>query len=150
YFAVKEAVLPFSKFDNVDSILGPEMKSTGEVMGLGRSCAEAYLKAQIGTGYALPKPGQKAIVPLDSMFRSELERLGMLCQSSAAEQEENIGLIIALGKEESALRRLALSKRICHVTTFKAAKYLLSGLKLKEQFQIESLNHLIATAQETA
>ncbi len=62
YFAVKEAVLPFSKFDNVDSLLGPEMKSTGEVMGLGKSFAEAYAKAQIASGYPLPKPQSGAIL----------------------------------------------------------------------------------------
>ena len=50
YFSVKEAVLPFSKFQGVDPILGPEMKSTGEVMGIGKSFAEAYAKAQMGAG----------------------------------------------------------------------------------------------------
>ena len=48
YFSVKEAILPFAKFQGVDPILGPEMKSTGEVMGIGKSFAEAYAKAQLG------------------------------------------------------------------------------------------------------
>jgi carbamoyl-phosphate synthase large subunit len=61
YFAVKEAVLPFSKF-GIDPMLGPEMKSTGEVMGLGNTFVEAYAKAQIASGYPLTKPG-KGIVP---------------------------------------------------------------------------------------
>ena len=58
YFAVKEAVFPFIKFPGVDTILGPEMKSTGEVMGVGTTFAEAYVKAQIGAGERLPKSGK--------------------------------------------------------------------------------------------
>ncbi|MDY0006124.1 MAG: carbamoyl-phosphate synthase large subunit [Spongiibacteraceae bacterium] len=58
YFSVKEAVFPFNKFPGVDSILGPEMKSTGEAMGLGDSFGEAYLKAQIGAGERLPRKGR--------------------------------------------------------------------------------------------
>jgi len=57
YF-VKEAVFPFLKFQEVDAILGPEMKSTGEVMGVGRSFSEAYLKAQWAAGSILPKSGK--------------------------------------------------------------------------------------------
>ena len=56
-FAVKEAVFPFAKFNNVDPILGPEMKSTGEVMGLGATFAEAFHKAMRGAGERLPNPG---------------------------------------------------------------------------------------------
>lgn len=55
YFSVKEAVFPFVKFPGVDPILGPEMKSTGEVMGVGRTFGEAYLKAQMGAGERLPR-----------------------------------------------------------------------------------------------
>ncbi|MFT5573236.1 MAG: carbamoyl-phosphate synthase large subunit [Cryomorphaceae bacterium] len=57
YFSVKEAVFPFVKFPGVDTILGPEMKSTGEVMGVGDSFGEAYNKSQQGTGSAIPKVG---------------------------------------------------------------------------------------------
>ena len=57
YFTVKEAVLPFSKFPEVDVLLGPEMKSTGEVMGIGNSFGEAYFKAQRAAGVILPKTG---------------------------------------------------------------------------------------------
>lgn len=57
YYSVKEAVFPFNKFPGVDPILGPEMKSTGEVMGLGDTFAEAYLKAQLGAGEKLPASG---------------------------------------------------------------------------------------------
>ena len=57
YFAVKEAVFPFNKFPAVDPILGPEMKSTGEVMGVGDTFAEAFAKAQAGVGDTLPTKG---------------------------------------------------------------------------------------------
>lgn len=58
HFAVKEAVFPFIKFPGVDTILGPEMKSTGEVMGVGKTFAEAYVKAQMGAGERLPTTGK--------------------------------------------------------------------------------------------
>ncbi len=57
YFSVKEAVFPFAKFPGVDPILGPEMKSTGEVMGVGDSFAEAFAKSQVGAGEVLPQGG---------------------------------------------------------------------------------------------
>ena len=57
YFSVKEAVFPFIKFPGSDPILGPEMKSTGEVMGVGRSFGEAYAKAQLASGVMLPRQG---------------------------------------------------------------------------------------------
>ncbi|HTS22551.1 MAG TPA: carbamoyl-phosphate synthase large subunit [Casimicrobiaceae bacterium] len=58
YFSVKEAVFPFIKFPGVDTILGPEMKSTGEVMGVGETFAEAFLKSQLGAGVRLPGRGK--------------------------------------------------------------------------------------------
>ncbi len=57
YFSVKEAVFPFIKFAGADPILGPEMKSTGEVMGVGRTFGEAYAKAQLASGVVLPRQG---------------------------------------------------------------------------------------------
>jgi carbamoyl-phosphate synthase large subunit len=57
FFAVKESVFPFAKFPEADPILGPEMKSTGEVMGTGRSFGEAYAKAQLASGVTLPTRG---------------------------------------------------------------------------------------------
>jgi carbamoyl-phosphate synthase large subunit len=58
YYSVKEAVFPFIKFPGVDTILGPEMKSTGEVMGVGQSFAEAFVKSQLAAGVRLPKGGK--------------------------------------------------------------------------------------------
>jgi carbamoyl-phosphate synthase large subunit len=57
YYSVKEAVFPFSKFPEADPILGPEMKSTGEVMGTGRTFGEAYAKSQAASGVVLPRTG---------------------------------------------------------------------------------------------
>jgi carbamoyl-phosphate synthase large subunit len=57
YFSVKEAVFPFVKFPGIDPILGPEMKSTGEVMGVGRDFAEAFAKALLGASVSLPSEG---------------------------------------------------------------------------------------------
>ena len=61
YFSVKEAVFPFAKFPGVDTILGPEMKSTGEVMGVGRSFGEAFVKSQLAAGVKLPTGGRAFI-----------------------------------------------------------------------------------------
>jgi carbamoyl-phosphate synthase large subunit len=61
YYSVKEAVFPFIKFPGVDTILGPEMKSTGEVMGVGATFAEAFVKSQLGASAKLPKGGKAFI-----------------------------------------------------------------------------------------
>jgi carbamoyl-phosphate synthase large subunit len=61
YFSVKEAVFPFNKFPGVDPILGPEMRSTGEVMGVAHSFGEAMLKSQLGAGSRLPAKGTVVI-----------------------------------------------------------------------------------------
>ena len=58
FFSVKEAVFPFIKFPGVDTILGPEMKSTGEVMGVGKTFAEAFIKSQLGASVVLPEKGK--------------------------------------------------------------------------------------------
>ncbi|WP_240126149.1 carbamoyl-phosphate synthase large subunit [Thermomonas alba] len=61
YFSVKEAVFPFAKFQNVDPILGPEMRSTGEVMGVGRSFAAAFARAEEAANIRVPQPGKAFI-----------------------------------------------------------------------------------------
>jgi carbamoyl-phosphate synthase large subunit len=82
YYSVKEAVFPFIKFPGVDTILGPEMKSTGEVMGVGKTFAEAFVKSQLGAGDRLPKTGKVFLSVRDSDkegavdVAKELERLG--------------------------------------------------------------------------
>ncbi|MCX7245609.1 MAG: carbamoyl-phosphate synthase large subunit [Burkholderiales bacterium] len=66
YFSVKEAVFPFNKFPGIDPILGPEMRSTGEVMGVGRTFGEALFKSQLGAGIKLPKSGTVVLTVKDS------------------------------------------------------------------------------------
>ena len=66
YYSVKEAVFPFVKFPGVDTLLGPEMKSTGEVMGIGDSFAEAFAKSQTGAGVKLPMRGNVFISVRDA------------------------------------------------------------------------------------
>ncbi|MDQ8024326.1 MAG: carbamoyl-phosphate synthase large subunit, partial [Moraxellaceae bacterium] len=76
YYSVKEAVFPFNKFPGVDTILGPEMKSTGEVMGVGRSFAEAFVKSQIAAGTRLPQAGKVfiSVKPTDRPKAIEVAR----------------------------------------------------------------------------
>jgi len=82
YYSVKEAVFPFVKFPGVDTILGPEMKSTGEVMGVGKTFGEAFVKAQLGAGVKLPKSGKVFISvkasdkPIAVQVAKDLDRLG--------------------------------------------------------------------------
>lgn len=66
YFSIKEAVFPFNKFPGVDPILGPEMRSTGEVMGASRTFGEAMLKSQLGAGSKLPAKGTVVITVKDN------------------------------------------------------------------------------------
>ena len=66
HISVKESVFPFAKFPGVDTILGPEMKSTGEVMGIGETFAEAFAKAQLGAGVRLPLSGNVFISVRDA------------------------------------------------------------------------------------
>ena len=76
YYSVKEAVFPFVKFPGVDTILGPEMKSTGEVMGVGRSFAEAFVKSQIAASVRLPEQGTVfiSVKPADRPAAIEVAR----------------------------------------------------------------------------
>ena len=81
YYSVKEAVFPFVKFPGSDPILGPEMKSTGEVMGVGRSFGEAYAKAQLASGVHLPRQGNAllSVRDRDKDGAVELARLLVAC-----------------------------------------------------------------------
>ncbi|MCV2877520.1 carbamoyl-phosphate synthase large subunit [Sedimentimonas flavescens] len=72
WFSVKEAVLPFARFPGVDTLLGPEMRSTGEVMGWDRNFPRAFLKAQLGAGTNLPEEGRVFLSVKDSDKSDEL------------------------------------------------------------------------------
>ena len=78
YFSVKEAVFPFIKFPGVDVILGPEMKSTGEVMGVGMTFAEAFVKSQMAAGVKLPATGPdagKAFISVRNADKPKIEEI---------------------------------------------------------------------------
>jgi carbamoyl-phosphate synthase large subunit len=89
FYAVKEAVFPFVKFPGVDPLLGPEMRSTGEVMGVGRSFGAAFARASLGAGEELPRGGK--------VFLSVRERDRPACVEVA-------GALSALGFELLATR----------------------------------------------
>ena len=101
-YAVKEAVFPFNKFPGVDPILGPEMKSTGEVMGVGRTFAEAYAKAQLGAGEDIEGSGTAfiSVRDPDKPFVAEVARkisdLGykLVATRGTAEVIEQAGLTV--------------------------------------------------------
>ena len=76
YYAVKEAVFPFAKFPRVDPILGPEMKSTGEVMGVGLSFPEAFAKSQLAAGVKLPTEGKAFLSVRDIDKRPPFAQIG--------------------------------------------------------------------------
>jgi len=103
YFSVKEAVFPFVKFPGVDPLLGPEMKSTGEVMGVGRSFGEAFYKSQLGAGTQLPSSGQALISVRDRdksaaiEIARDLKKLGfeLVATRGTARQIEAEGIACA-------------------------------------------------------
>jgi carbamoyl-phosphate synthase large subunit len=100
YSSVKEAVFPFNKFPAVDPILGPEMKSTGEVMGSGETFAEAYAKSQLGAGARMPKKGKAFISVRD------LDKPGVV---SVAQQLVSLGFkLIATHGTADVIRKAGI------------------------------------------
>ena len=91
WFSVKEAVLPFARFPGVDTLLGPEMRSTGEVMGWDRSFALAFLKAQMGAGTYLPEAGRVFVSVKDE------DKTDALAGSMAALVEMGFELVATSG-----------------------------------------------------
>jgi len=97
YISVKEAVFPFNRFPDVDILLGPEMKSTGEVMGIGRSFGLAFAKSQMAAGFRIPLAG-KVFLSVHDFYK---ERLVPIAQSFAA-----LGFqIVATAGTAATLRR---------------------------------------------
>ncbi|GAA5186235.1 carbamoyl-phosphate synthase large subunit [Ferrimonas gelatinilytica] len=97
YYSVKEVVLPFNKFPGVDPLLGPEMRSTGEVMGVGDTFAEAYAKAQLGAIKDVPKNGRALL----SVRKGDKRRVADLAQKLIAlgyELDATHGTAVALGE----------------------------------------------------
>jgi carbamoyl-phosphate synthase large subunit len=107
-FFVKEAVLPFDKFPNVDPILGPEMKSTGEVMGIGKSFGEAYAKAQLGAMKNLHFSGTAFVSVKDSDKKYLNELLPLLVENnfSIIATKGTAAAIKALGFEVAVIKKV--------------------------------------------
>ena len=109
YYACKEAVMPFGRFPGADVVLGPEMKSTGEVMGVGRSFPEAYAKTQLAIDYSLPTEGtcfisvndrdKRAVLPI----ARDLANLGFKIVSTAGTAKA----LRAAGIEVEVVRRMS-------------------------------------------
>ena len=97
YYSVKEAVFPFIKFPEADPILGPEMKSTGEVMGTGRTFGEAYAKAQIASNVVLPRHGV-AFVSVRDRDKEEAVKLAAALSARGFEIVATGGTAVALAK----------------------------------------------------
>jgi len=97
YFSVKEAVFPFLKFPGVDTILGPEMKSTGEVMGVGKTFAEAFVKSQLAAGVKLPKSG-RAFFSIKNSDKPKMLEIARLLQGLGFEIYATRGTAIALNE----------------------------------------------------
>ncbi|TDF42161.1 carbamoyl-phosphate synthase large subunit [Alteromonadaceae bacterium M269] len=90
FFSVKEVVLPFAKFQGVDPLLGPEMRSTGEVMGVGETFDTAYAKANLGANQALPSSG-KALLSVRNNDKARIIELGKLLISKGFTLEATSG-----------------------------------------------------------
>ena len=105
YFSVKQSVFPFSRFPGADPILGPEMKSTGEVMGVGTSFAEAYARAQEGAGVDL-KRGGAALLSLRDPDKEESVDLARMLQMKGFDLVATHGTASFLARHGVSCRRI--------------------------------------------
>ncbi len=165
HVAVKEAVLPFSRFPGVDPKLGPEMRSTGEVMGIDYSYPMAYAKAQMGAGMRLPREGKVLIgvdeelllrvIPLlqrlmsmgfgvsaPSNLANNLRGNGIACESLRNLDSVNHGeysLILGIGssEESSKVRKLAIRLNLPYATTIAGAKAVIDAIEALRMEEID-------------
>ncbi len=172
HYFVKEAVFPFSCFPNSKPTLGPEMKSTGEVMGIGTCPAEAYAKAQMAAGNHLPQPGNAflvadtALAALLNLIGRALLKLGFTiyappsCQdildfphlttsleaiSSPAKLVISLSIPSQPSPEATKALQYAVMKHICYASTFEAAQSLIKALEfhiLNGNYQYKPLQNL--------
>jgi carbamoyl-phosphate synthase large subunit len=105
YFSVKEVVLPFAKFQGVDPIRGPEMRSTGEVMGVGDNFAEAFAKAQLGAGNILPRGG-RALLSVRNGDKKRIVELARIMTELGFEIDATGGTAAALETAGIEVRRV--------------------------------------------
>jgi carbamoyl-phosphate synthase large subunit len=162
YFSVKEAVFPFIKFPEADPILGPEMKSTGEVMGTGNTFGEAYAKAQAASGVILPTRGLCFISVRDRDKPAAalvLEEAGVTCRRVNKVREgrphvvdmiknDEVALIVNTteGKqavrESRSIRREAVAWRVTYYTTVAGARATCDALDHLGDIEVNRLQDL--------
>ena len=154
-YYVKESTLPFIKFPHANPVLGPEMKSTGEAMGIGRTFPEAYAKAQIAVGNHLPTSGNVYLSAAPSYISKlpeiadKLNQLGfqVFSQNECVDQIADCVLVIAINDvADSNLSiakniRYAIENGICHATSWGAANAIIQAIQFQanNKFSIHSL-----------
>jgi carbamoyl-phosphate synthase large subunit len=134
YYSVKECVFPFVKFAGVDTILGPEMKSTGEVMGVGRTFGEAFAKSQLAAGVSLPRVGRVLI----SAKNSDKARAVRLAQR-----------LLALGFSLSATQGTAARIRAAGLPVSSVSRISEDGPTVVDVILSREIALLIITVDET-
>ncbi len=97
FFSVKEVVIPFNKFHGSDPLVGPEMRSTGEVMGVGETFEEAYAKANLGAGVVVPKSG-RALISVRNSDKERVVELGKQMVELGYELDATHGTAVVLGE----------------------------------------------------
>ena len=103
YFSVKEVVIPFNKFHGSDPLVGPEMRSTGEVMGVGKTFEEAYAKANLGAGVSVPKSG-RALISVRNSDKVRVVELAKQMVALGYELDATHGTAIILGEANVPVR----------------------------------------------
>jgi carbamoyl-phosphate synthase large subunit len=103
YFSVKEVVIPFNKFHGSDPLVGPEMRSTGEVMGVGDTFEEAYAKACLGAGVSVPKSG-RALISVRNSDKVRVVDLAKQLVALGYELDATHGTAVILGESNIPCR----------------------------------------------
>jgi carbamoyl-phosphate synthase large subunit len=159
YFTVKEAVFPFNKFPGVDPVLGPEMRSTGEVMGVGVTFGEAMLKSQLGAGSRLPEKGTVCISVKDGDKARAVDVARDLV-NKVKDGRPHIADAIKAGEiqlvfttvdetrtaiaDSRSIRTAALANRITYYTTMAGCEAAVEALKHQDDLVVYSLQELHA------
>ncbi len=138
-FSVKEVVLPFLKFSGVLPVLGPEMRSTGETMGIDTDPYLAYYKAAVGAGQRFPQPGAGGVVRLIgaalSEFVPDLEALGLSVRSGALTEGTPADYDMLFDVTHTRELRRALENGVPFCTTLEAARWTVRALKARAATQ---------------
>ncbi len=129
HFAVKEVVLPFDRLDGSNPILGPEMKSTGEVMGIGRSFGEAYRKAQDAANRPLPSSG---VMLVNGLHPAGLERYLTAYEGDDAIQAIRDGTIDLVVADDAEILRTAVEEDVTYLSTQAAVDAAVESLDAPE------------------